>query len=486
MFRQSIKWRLQAWQGLLLVGVLSGFGVTAYQLQRSNQLRLVDQELQQRVSMIITEMRVGRAASRSPFRRSPDGLPPGPDGEGRQGFAPPPRELRLAPAVAALFEGGETNAPYYVVWLRNGNILKRSPAAPDSVTLPARTASIAETPSRQRGMFREIYHFTPPGECVLVGRSIAAERAELRCLGWLLAGAGGLVLFLGLAGGWWMAARAFRPIEEISATASRISGGNLAERISVADTDGELGRLAAVLNSTFARLEDAFAQQQRFTADASHELRTPVSVLLAQTQSALARERPAAEYRETLEACQNAAQRMRGLIESLLALARLDAGQDEMERVPFDLARTAAECVEHVRPLAAGRSIQLHADLAPAKTVGDAGRVAQVITNLLTNAIHYNTEAGEVRVATRVESGRAVLTVSDTGPGIAADHLPHIFERFYRADQARTTSRGRAGLGLAISRAIVEAHAGVIDVVSPPEGGAIFTVRLPGNGREIA
>jgi signal transduction histidine kinase len=203
-----------------------------------------------------------------------------------------------------------------------------------------------------------------------------------------------------------------------------------------------------------------------------------VSVILAQTQTALARERPAADYRETLEACQRAAQRMRRLIESLLALARLDAGEEVMQRAPFDLARAAADCLELIRPLAAERRLALHTDLAPVAAFGDAERIAQVITNLLTNAVHHNHEAGELRVATRVEPGRAVLTISDRGPGIPAEHLPHIFDRFYRADTARTTALGRTGLGLAISKAIIDAHAGSIEVASTPGEGTTFTIRL--------
>src|SRR5204863_3265733 len=140
---------------------------------------------------------------------------------------------------------------------------------------------------------------------------------------------------LGLAGGWWIATRAIQPIADISATATKIAAGDLSQRISAADAENELGRLASVLNSTFARLEAAFAQQARFTADASHELRTPVSVILTQTQTALSRPRTEAEYREALEACQRAAQRMRKLTNSLLELARLDAGQDTVKAEPL-------------------------------------------------------------------------------------------------------------------------------------------------------
>ena len=324
---------------------------------------------------------------------------------------------------------------------------------------------------------RECFVTTPPGETILVGRSVAQEMIELRHTSLKLAGVGGIILVLGLAGGWWIAARAIRPVQDISATASKISAGDLSQRIDVADTDSELGQLAGVLNSTFARLDSAFAQQTRFTADAAHELRTPVSVMLTQTQTALARERNSAEYRETIEACQRATQRMRRLIESLLALARLDAGHRGIQRTRFDLARTMRDCIEAITPLAAERGISIESELGPVECDGDAEQLAQVITNLLTNAIHYNKENGLIRVALEQSDDATLLTVSDTGHGISEEDLPHIFERFYRAEKSR--SSGRTGLGLSISKAIIDQHGGTIEVSSQPGAGARFVVRLP-------
>jgi heavy metal sensor kinase len=332
-----------------------------------------------------------------------------------------------------------------------------------------------------RATMREMFHFTPPGESVLVGRNIAMELAETRRLAWLLLGAGGAVLLLGLAGGWWLSTRAIRPIADISATAAKISTGDLSQRIPAGDADNELGQLAAVLNSTFARLETAFAQQARFTTDAAHELRTPIAVMLAQTQAALARERPGAEYREPLESCQRAAQRMRRLIESLLELARLDAGEEPMKRERVDLSAIAMDCAELVRPLAAERNITIQTNLQTADCVGDGDRLAQVVTNLLMNAIHYNKERGEVRISTQQQNGFAILTVADTGPGIPPDELSHVFERFWRADKARSRSDGRTGLGLAIAKSIVDTHGGSIETASEVTKGTTFTVRLPGS-----
>jgi len=199
--------------------------------------------------------------------------------------------------------------------------------------------------------------------------------------------------------------------------------------------------------------------------------------MLTQTQTALNRERSAPEYRETLETCQRASQRMRKLIESLLELARLDAGQEPMQRMKFDLSQTAWNCVELVRPLAAERGIKIHCDLPPLECVGDLERIAQVVTNLLANAIQYNKANGEVRISAKLQGSMILLAVSDTGPGILAGNLPHLFERFYRADQSR--SSGQTGLGLAISKAIVEAHGGTIEVSSKLDAGTIFTVVLP-------
>jgi len=376
--------------------------------------------------------------------------------------------------------GSESNSFYYVVWARDGKELARSASAPPEVPRPEdRRAPQGPPEWRMRGVFREFWHPVPGGEMVLVGRSIAEDLAGLRLLAWELAGAGGVVLLLGLTGGWWVATRAIRPIEDISATAVKIAAGDLSQRISAADTDNELGRLAAVLNSTFARLEAAFAQQKQFTSDAAHELRTPITVMLTQTQTALNRERGAAEYRATVEACQRAAQRMRKLMESLLELARLDAGQERLQRVPFDLAKTVKECVELVTPLAEARGLRIHCAAPALPCVGDPERMGQVVTNLLGNAIEYSQASGEVRISGARESGTVKLSVSNSGPGIAAEDLPRIFERFYRVDKARSGSGGHTGLGLAISKAIVEAHGGSLEAASRPGEGATFTVRLP-------
>jgi len=327
---------------------------------------------------------------------------------------------------------------------------------------------------------REYVHFTPQGDCILVGRDIREELAAIRRFAWILAGAGTVVLALGLTGGWWVSARAIRPLADISATAARISTGDLTQRIRTSDTSSELGELARVLNDTFARLQASFARQAQFTADASHELRTPVTVVLTQTQAALARERPAADYRESLAACQRAAQRMRRLTESLLMLARLDSAEAAAMRGTCELDRIASDATELLRPLAGQENVRLTVDLAPARCAGNAEQLGQVVTNLVSNAIAYNRPDGRVLVQVATEANAVVLAVSDTGQGISPEDLPHIFERFYRADQTRSGAAGRTGLGLAITQAIIMAHGGEIEVTSELGSGSTFTVRLPG------
>ena len=390
-----------------------------------------------------------------------------------------PRDFRLNPNRAQLF-AGETNAFYYIVWTREERELSRSSSAPMSVPLPGRIkGGLMMASARTRAGLREFYQFTPPGECILVGRSIEPEMATLQQFAYGLSGLGAGVLILGLAGGWWVATRAIQPIHDISAGATRIAAGDLSHRINTQETDNELGQLAKVLNSTFDRLQSAFDRQKAFTADASHELRTPVAVILAQTQATLARDRNPEEYRQTLEACQRAALRMRSLTESLLALARLDAGHETLHRESIDLARIAEQTVDLLRPMAESRSVTVHCDLMPTGCKGDAERIAQVVTNLLSNAVAHNQQGGEVFLSTCMENGAAMLSVRDTGPGIPSAELPRLFERFYRGDASRTTSTGGTGLGLAISKAITDAHGGSLSASSTEGEGTTFTLRLP-------
>jgi heavy metal sensor kinase len=495
---KSIKWRLQIWYGLILVIVLAGFGFTSYQLERNRQFGRIDQELHRRVGVLANALHrlPPRRLEQGFFRPPPDQLPE---------EAPPTLqknrplpEFHLSPENAHFFGTNDPNSFYFHITLviENGRKeIARSdnyhdlvePAAVTQFDLFFDQLNHADLPSEKRPAKLKTmdYHdermtadFLPSGEFIEVGCSINPELQELHRTALSLTAIGGLILLVGLAGGWWFVRRALRPVSEISATAVKISAGDLSQRINVAEAESELGQLAAVLNSTFARLESAFAQQKQFAADAAHELRTPVSVMLTQTQTALNRERDAASYKQTVEACQRAAQRMRKLIESLLALARFDAGQEVLNRQRFDFSKTINDCAEMVQPLVDERGVKISIEAEPLEIIGDSERLAQVVTNLLTNAIQYNKPGGEVRVKLESQNGLAVLTVADTGQGIAVEDLPRVFGRFFRAEQSRTGA-GNTGLGLAISKAIVAAHGGTIELASEIGKGSTFTLRLP-------
>lgn len=450
-FPRSIRWRLQLWHGALLAAVLLGFGLTGYHLERARQWRRIDEGLQARIAVLVEALRVAPERGQE-RRRNP--------------------ELRLSEAHAALF--GDEPGHYYAIWMQGKEPVLSSANAPRDLPRPGKGEAVV----RMRGQWREAFLFAAPVDCVLVGRSIGAEQADLARWAALLAAVGAGVFAGALVVGGWLVGRALRPIEEISQAAARIGEGDLSRRIDAGEAASELARLVAVLNTSFARLEAAFAQQGRFTADAAHELRTPVAVILAQTQSVLARERPASEYRESLEACERAAQRMRALVDSLLELARLDAGQEPLRLEPSDLAALAEEALAFVRPLAAARQIVLESELAPAPCRGDAERLGRVLASLLSNAIEYNVHGGRVRVCTGLEGERAVLRVSNTGPGISPEGRARLFERFYRADQARTGG-GHSGLGLAIAQAIVRAHGGELGLEVGAGEWTTFAVRLP-------
>jgi two-component system OmpR family sensor kinase len=483
---KSIKWRLQIWYGLILVAMLAGFGLTAFQLECGKMYRQIDDELMRRVGALANLLHPHPPErDRPPFDRQPPERfqDEGPPEENLY----PPIKFNLPPQVAGFFDSNDPNNFYFIINSHDGSELARSTNAPKVAThpfiiggdtLPQLHPDFFHSTSVQSfGKIREMFQTLPSGETIRVGCNIAPALKEFQLLILKLAGFGGIILSFGLAGGWWISSRAIRPISEISSAATNISGGDLSQRINVAEAESELGQLAAVLNSTFARLETAFAQQQQFTSDAAHELRTPVSVMLTQTQTALNRERSSPEYRETVEACQCAAQRMRKMITALLELARLDAGQEVLKRLHFDFSKTIGDCIELVKTIADERGVKILMELSPLEISGDSERLAQVVTNLLTNAIQHNQSGGEVRVKLQSQNGLAILTVSDTGAGIYSEDLPRVFERFFRADKSR--SSGNAGLGLSISKAIVEAHGGTIEVSSEKNVRTTFTVRLP-------
>jgi signal transduction histidine kinase len=442
------------WSALVLVILLAGLGVAVYELNRTNHFRQIDAALNIRASSLDEALRSYiHDADRPP--RPGDHRPPPPrrpfafdepppfedqDGPPPDGLPPrPPRsppEFVLLPDVAALF-APSAPAYYFAIWSSDGAILARSENAPLDEQPPPPDSRDTLSHLRNGPGTREIIRCSRPGECILAGRFIQADLAAIHTFGWALAAVETALLAFGLAAGWRIHSRAIQP------------------------------------------LESALARQQKFTADVAHELRTPLTAIIADTQSVLARDRTADEYRDTVQADLDTAQKMRRLTDSLLELTRLDAGAVVTSRRIVNLAELVRACLERIAPLAARRRITIHCQLDRACVSCVPDSMDQLISNLLTNAIDYNRPGGDVHITTATCGASAVLSVTDTGIGIAPADIPRIFERFYRVDPDRGAT-GHAGLGLAICQAIVEAHGGTIEVNSTLKKGTTFTVRLPG------
>lgn len=476
-----MRLRLLLWFGFCLAILIAGFGFAACHIQKTAQLGRIDAELAERVDLVSGAFRQSEPHSSPPpgpkLDFAAEAHPHPPPDMGQHG---PPRHFRapvqLPDKVVRQFGPGW----YFAVWgAQENRLLAQSTATLKDLPMPNAATTQTLLRYRTRGTLREAYQFTERNDCVLAGCDLAPELARFHRFAWKIAVAGGLILLLGLGGGYLVSGLLLVSIRQIGGTARRISEGSLAERIPTGDMDRELAQLADVLNATFARLDAAFERQRQFTADAAHELRTPLAVIISDAQTALRRDRSSEEYRDTIRACEQAAQRMRRLADSLLELARLDAGREQGQRTLADLAQIAADCIAQLRPLATERNIRIETDLQPAPLVCHADQLARVFLNLIANALEYNRPEGRIQVNTGTQNGEIIAVVADTGIGIAPEDLPRIFERFHRATAARSRAEDHAGLGLAICKAIVEAHGGRIVAVSTPGSGTTMTLTWP-------
>ncbi|MBV9358664.1 MAG: HAMP domain-containing protein [Chloroflexi bacterium] len=287
-------------------------------------------------------------------------------------------------------------------------------------------------------------------------------------------------LLLAIGVGSFLAGRTLDPIDRVTRTAAQLNADTLARRLDFQGADDEVGRLAATFDTMLDRLEGAFQRQRQFTADASHELRTPLALVRGQIGVALERRRRPAEYERLLANPDQDTARMSLLLAELLTLARVDAGGDQLERETIALDEVAAQVMEAMRPLAHSRGVALERGVWEVVELhGDQTRLIQLLLNLVENGLNHTAEGGSVTVSVADEGDRAVLRVADTGVGIPPQHLPHVFERFYRIDLARSRTSGGSGLGLAICQWIARAHGGSIEAVSELGRGTTMTVGLP-------
>jgi signal transduction histidine kinase len=338
-----------------------------------------------------------------------------------------------------------------------------------------------------------------------VGMSLEGLSMARQHFLWTLAALVPLALVLAGTGGWLLARRALRPVDQMTTTARRIEAEQLAQRLDGAEVDDELGRLARTLNEMLARLEAAFVQVRRFSADASHELRTPLTVMKGEIEVALRSSRDPAEYQRVLASALEEVESMTRLVDDLLLLSRADAGALRWEAEPVELDRLVEEVAKEGEILGRGKQVRVTIlGLEPLIVHGDGQRLKQLLRSLVDNGVKYTPPGGQVTLTLRavrhngselnsqfaIRNSKlsetigpwAEIIVRDAGIGIPAEALPRIFERFYRVDPARSREAGGAGLGLCIAKTIAEAHGGKIEVQSTPGAGSTFTLRLPLSG----
>ena len=287
------------------------------------------------------------------------------------------------------------------------------------------------------------------------------------------------VLIVSCLGGYWLSSRALRPVDAITTVAGAITLSNLSQRIGLPNTGDELQRMAETWNQALERLEGSVKRIRQFTSDASHELRTPLALIRATAELALRKERDAEEYRTSLRQIEEEAGRMTELTESLLTLARADSDSLGLNMKPTDLGEVAHSVATQNAPLAEQRGIALRhvAGGGTIEAAVDPLGMRRILLILVDNALRHTPPGGTVTITTAGDRDGATVSVEDTGEGIPADALPHVFERFYRADAARSSGAG-FGLGLSIAQAIALAHGSSLDVQSSPKAGTRFSMRL--------
>jgi signal transduction histidine kinase len=311
-----------------------------------------------------------------------------------------------------------------------------------------------------------------------LGRLTASQQGFLRQVDTLMLVAGGVAVLGVLVVGSLQARRIVKPVRALAAAAHRVADGDLSQRISVT-SDDELGEMAAAFNTMAAELERQHKLRHQAMADVAHELRTPLSVLQVQLESIednLIEPSP-----EVIAGLRNDLVHLSRLVEDLRVLTLADAGELHIEAEPVEMRALVQDVVKRVQVTAQAKKVDLSARVpdVPLYVSGDAQRLTQVLLNLLTNALQYTPPGGQIVASARRVEGEVRVAVQDTGEGIAPGDLPHVFERFYRADQARSRDTGGSGLGLSIARSLVEAQGGTITVESQPGRGSIFTVSLP-------
>jgi heavy metal sensor kinase len=457
--RLPLRVRLTAWYVALLGVILAALAVFLLLRLRTDLVSVIDDELDGRAAEI--GLGLGRPGH-PPFRQLAEA-----ELAGRAGRQSAAQLLDVDGRVLDHFGGSFADRPLLgpaeLARARAGGHVRvtvRHGVDPESVrvlAVPLRDATTV--PLRDAGATR----------LLLVASSLDGVDDSVDRLQLLLLLAVPCALAVAGAGGWLLARKALLPVARMTSQAGAIGADRLNERVSVPPASDELARLAETLNAMLDRIERGVADQRRFVGDASHELRTPLAIMQAELEVGLRGMPLPADARELLAS----------IVEDLLTLAHVDEGRLELLPGPVDLAELCAAVTAKLRGIADAKGLELAVDGGGVEVVGDHARLAQVVTNLVDNAVKYTAPGGRVRLQVRGEDGTAAVSVRDTGPGIPPEALPRVFDRFFRLDAARSRAQGGSGLGLAICKEIVEAHGGRIWAESTLGQGSTFTISLP-------
>lgn len=451
----KIRWKLTLWYGCVLAAVLTVFGTVVFFMMRHHLMERIDQGLNEELADVLSE--INRADS-------PEGLKDWLD-------------RRFAAHAGFDFQ---ITRPDGERFFYNPRLAEKAWPLPTR-DVDSTDPTFQTLPVEAKGDWR-IVHVKVAGPdgplTVQVGRSLAAFEHELNELLLTFLLAGPLTLLAAISGGYFLAYRVLRPVQEMTRAARDISADRLNERIAIVNARDELGQLGGTLNQMIERLERSFAEMQRFTADAAHELRTPLAIIRNEAEVTLRSRRTDNEYCHVLENVLEETNRLSELADRLLFLCRHDAGLSPPGRDVVAVENLLLEVVNNMRPVAQEKQLTIAlTDNAACQMMGDRLQLRRVLYNLVDNAIKYTDAPGQISVSNRVGADEATICIADTGCGIPAEHVTRIFDRFYRVDASRANNG--AGLGLAICQSIVRGLGGAIAVESRVGKGTTFTVRLP-------
>lgn len=455
--RLPLRWRLTLWYALLITVAMAGFGLALFVGLRLRLHTTFDEQLRDQAVLTRSSVRLQGGALIVDSDEAAD-----------------PRKSRHFVRLLGL-DGrvlADTSA-------RLGTV----PLDPALVAVAGGGATELSTFESNRGAVRIVTTPIYEGNAIAGVLQVGMSRHEVdESLVGLLASFGvatPIVLLLAAGGAYLLAGRALAPVTAITGLAAQIGESDLHTRLALDLPRDEIGRLADTFNAMLARIESAFTRQRQFTDDAAHELRTPLSLMQSQIDLALARPRADEEYREALSVLDATVKRLSGLVATLLALTRADSGQLGLRAARFDLADTVSVVLEQYADAAAAEWVVLRSEATPTPVAGDEDLLVQVLVNLIDNALAHTPAGGTIALGCRSMGEQAMIWLSDTGTGIAEEHVGRVFDRFYRVDRGRDRTRGGAGLGLAICRAIVEAHGGEISLRSTVGRGTTVQILLP-------